>query len=193
MKTKGASSVSVCTLLDKPARRGTHFQLFGEGKYYCGFEVISLSLSLSKQAFATNFVYHSYIKKKRFLLVLLWIMFAYNGSARITSWWATDLTLLNCTGTCRMSECWSLKFTNDFCCLVSNYIYIYAFFYLMEIICWKLNFNLFMYFWDLFVPLELMHFKLFTVHNRFFKSSGTCLPLWLSYNFLTNLFISDTK
>ncbi|GFP78999.1 hypoxanthine-guanine phosphoribosyltransferase [Phtheirospermum japonicum] len=39
MKTKGASSVSVCTLLDKPARRKVHFNPFGEnGKYYCGFE-----------------------------------------------------------------------------------------------------------------------------------------------------------
>lgn len=38
MKTKGASSVSVCTLLDKPARRKVHFQVVGEGKYYCGFE-----------------------------------------------------------------------------------------------------------------------------------------------------------
>ncbi|KAG8369266.1 hypothetical protein BUALT_Bualt15G0133600 [Buddleja alternifolia] len=38
MKSKGASSVSVCTLLDKPARRKVHFELVGEGKYYCGFE-----------------------------------------------------------------------------------------------------------------------------------------------------------
>ncbi|KAL8487038.1 hypothetical protein ACS0TY_023652 [Phlomoides rotata] len=38
MKTKGASSVSVCTLLDKPARRKVDFKPFGEGKYYCGFE-----------------------------------------------------------------------------------------------------------------------------------------------------------
>ncbi|KAL7085627.1 hypothetical protein ACP275_14G291800 [Erythranthe tilingii] len=38
MKTKGASSVSVCALLDKPARRKVHFELVGEGKYYCGFE-----------------------------------------------------------------------------------------------------------------------------------------------------------
>ncbi|KAL3621528.1 hypothetical protein CASFOL_036440 [Castilleja foliolosa] len=39
MKSKGASSVSVCTLLDKPARRKVHFKPVGEkGKYYCGFE-----------------------------------------------------------------------------------------------------------------------------------------------------------
>ncbi|KAK4387798.1 UNVERIFIED_CONTAM: Hypoxanthine-guanine phosphoribosyltransferase [Sesamum angustifolium] len=38
MKSKGASSISVCTLLDKPARRKVHFELVGEGKYYCGFE-----------------------------------------------------------------------------------------------------------------------------------------------------------
>lgn len=38
LKSKGASSISVCTLLDKPARRKVHFELVGEGKYYCGFE-----------------------------------------------------------------------------------------------------------------------------------------------------------
>ncbi|XP_061345198.1 uncharacterized protein LOC133291034 [Gastrolobium bilobum] len=38
LKSKGASSVSVCTFLDKPARRKVHFQLVGEGKYYRGFE-----------------------------------------------------------------------------------------------------------------------------------------------------------
>lgn len=40
LKSKGASSISVCTLLDKPARRKVNFELVGEGKYYCGFEVI---------------------------------------------------------------------------------------------------------------------------------------------------------
>lgn len=45
MKTKGASSVSVCTLLDKPARRKVHFEVVGEGKYYCGFEVIFFNTS----------------------------------------------------------------------------------------------------------------------------------------------------
>ncbi|KAI8550710.1 hypothetical protein RHMOL_Rhmol06G0128600 [Rhododendron molle] len=34
----GASSISVCTFLDKPARRKVNFELVGEGKYYCGFE-----------------------------------------------------------------------------------------------------------------------------------------------------------
>ncbi|KAI3459971.1 hypothetical protein Pfo_016634 [Paulownia fortunei] len=38
MKTKGASSISVCTLLDKAARRKVHFKPVGEGKYYFGFE-----------------------------------------------------------------------------------------------------------------------------------------------------------
>ncbi|PIN06778.1 Hypoxanthine-guanine phosphoribosyltransferase [Handroanthus impetiginosus] len=38
LKSKGASSVSVCTLLDKPTKRKIHFELVGEGKYYCGFE-----------------------------------------------------------------------------------------------------------------------------------------------------------
>jgi hypoxanthine phosphoribosyltransferase len=38
LKSKGASSISVCTLLDKPARRKVNFELVGEGKYYCGFE-----------------------------------------------------------------------------------------------------------------------------------------------------------
>ncbi|KAK1351412.1 Hypoxanthine phosphoribosyltransferase [Heracleum sosnowskyi] len=38
LKSKGASSVSVCTLLDKPSRRKVKFELVGNGKYYCGFE-----------------------------------------------------------------------------------------------------------------------------------------------------------
>ncbi|KAE9457456.1 hypothetical protein RHGRI_017239 [Rhododendron griersonianum] len=38
LKSKGASSISVCTLLDKPERRKVNFELVGEGKYYCGFE-----------------------------------------------------------------------------------------------------------------------------------------------------------
>ncbi|KAL8125408.1 hypothetical protein AgCh_012920 [Apium graveolens] len=38
LKNKGASSVSVCTLLDKPSRRKVNFELVGNGKYYCGFE-----------------------------------------------------------------------------------------------------------------------------------------------------------
>ncbi|XP_058220141.1 uncharacterized protein LOC131330538 [Rhododendron vialii] len=38
LKSKGASSISVCTFLDKPARRKVNFELVGEGKYYCGFE-----------------------------------------------------------------------------------------------------------------------------------------------------------
>jgi len=38
LKSKGASSISVCTLLDKPARRKVNVELVGKGKYYCGFE-----------------------------------------------------------------------------------------------------------------------------------------------------------
>ncbi|KAJ9166858.1 hypothetical protein P3X46_021554 [Hevea brasiliensis] len=38
LKSKGASSVSVCSFLDKPARRKVHFELVGDGKYYLGFE-----------------------------------------------------------------------------------------------------------------------------------------------------------
>lgn len=41
LASKGASSVSVCTLLDKPARRKVNIELLGDGKFYCGFEVIS--------------------------------------------------------------------------------------------------------------------------------------------------------
>ncbi|KAH9691971.1 Hypoxanthine phosphoribosyltransferase [Citrus sinensis] len=36
--SKGASSVSVCTFLDKPARRKIQVELVGEGKFYRGFE-----------------------------------------------------------------------------------------------------------------------------------------------------------
>ncbi|KAJ4965554.1 hypothetical protein NE237_017403 [Protea cynaroides] len=38
LASKGASSVSVCSFLDKPARRKVHFELVGEGKFYRGFE-----------------------------------------------------------------------------------------------------------------------------------------------------------
>uniref|UniRef100_A0A5B7BU00 Hypoxanthine phosphoribosyltransferase n=1 Tax=Davidia involucrata TaxID=16924 RepID=A0A5B7BU00_DAVIN len=38
LKSKGASSISVCTLLDKPARRKVNFELVGKGKFYRGFE-----------------------------------------------------------------------------------------------------------------------------------------------------------
>lgn len=39
LKSKGAVSVSVCTLLDKPARRKVEVELVGEGKFYSGFQV----------------------------------------------------------------------------------------------------------------------------------------------------------
>ncbi|KAB1220853.1 Hypoxanthine-guanine phosphoribosyltransferase [Morella rubra] len=40
LESKGASSVSVCSFLDKPARRKVHFQLVGKGKFYRGFECL---------------------------------------------------------------------------------------------------------------------------------------------------------
>ncbi|CAL4895403.1 unnamed protein product [Urochloa decumbens] len=39
LEKKGASSISVCTFLDKPARRKVNVQLVGDGKFYSGFEV----------------------------------------------------------------------------------------------------------------------------------------------------------
>ncbi|KAG0454784.1 hypothetical protein HPP92_023734 [Vanilla planifolia] len=38
LMSKGASSISVCALLNKPARRRVPFKLAGEGKFYSGFE-----------------------------------------------------------------------------------------------------------------------------------------------------------
>ncbi|XP_039123940.1 hypoxanthine-guanine phosphoribosyltransferase [Dioscorea cayenensis subsp. rotundata] len=38
LESKGASSVSVCALLNKAARRKVELKLVGEGKFYCGFE-----------------------------------------------------------------------------------------------------------------------------------------------------------
>ncbi|XVF29883.1 hypothetical protein REPUB_Repub16aG0009000 [Reevesia pubescens] len=38
LESKGASSVSVCAFLDKPARRKVHIKLVGDGKFYTGFE-----------------------------------------------------------------------------------------------------------------------------------------------------------
>ncbi|KAJ4701006.1 Hypoxanthine phosphoribosyltransferase [Melia azedarach] len=38
MVSKGASSVSVCTFLDKPSRRKIQLELVGEGKFYQGFQ-----------------------------------------------------------------------------------------------------------------------------------------------------------
>ncbi|CAD6272647.1 unnamed protein product [Miscanthus lutarioriparius] len=38
LEKKGASSISVCTFLDKPARRKVSLQLVGDGKFYRGFE-----------------------------------------------------------------------------------------------------------------------------------------------------------
>lgn len=38
LESKGASSVSVCTFLDKPSRRKTTFDMVGKGKFYRGFE-----------------------------------------------------------------------------------------------------------------------------------------------------------
>lgn len=38
LEKKGASSISVCTFLDKPARRKVNVHLVGDGKFYRGFE-----------------------------------------------------------------------------------------------------------------------------------------------------------
>ncbi|XP_022767993.1 uncharacterized protein LOC111312200 [Durio zibethinus] len=38
LESKGASAVSVCAFLDKPARRKVHIKLVGDGKFYKGFE-----------------------------------------------------------------------------------------------------------------------------------------------------------
>lgn len=38
LESKGASSVSVCTFLDKPSRRKVEVRLVGSGKFYRGFE-----------------------------------------------------------------------------------------------------------------------------------------------------------
>ncbi|CAI0628949.1 unnamed protein product [Linum tenue] len=38
LEKKGASSVSVCAFLDKPARRKVEFRVVGSGNYYRGFE-----------------------------------------------------------------------------------------------------------------------------------------------------------
>lgn len=38
LKSKGSLSISICTLLNKPARRKVNFELVGSGKFYCGFE-----------------------------------------------------------------------------------------------------------------------------------------------------------
>ncbi|KAL5846109.1 hypothetical protein ACOSQ3_009633 [Xanthoceras sorbifolium] len=38
LESKGASSVSVCTFLDKPARRKVQVELLGKGKFYWGFQ-----------------------------------------------------------------------------------------------------------------------------------------------------------
>ena len=38
MESKGVSSVSVCTFLDKPSRRKVQVRLVGNGKFYRGFE-----------------------------------------------------------------------------------------------------------------------------------------------------------
>ncbi|KAJ0515704.1 putative hypoxanthine phosphoribosyltransferase [Helianthus annuus] len=49
LEAKGATSVSVCTLLDKPARRKVHFQLLGDGKFYSGFEVCYTPITMLKK------------------------------------------------------------------------------------------------------------------------------------------------
>ncbi|KAI5654631.1 hypothetical protein M9H77_31818 [Catharanthus roseus] len=48
LASKGASSVSLCTLLNKPSRRKVNFELLGDGKFYCGFEVKQQKKSSNK-------------------------------------------------------------------------------------------------------------------------------------------------
>lgn len=56
LKLKKASSVSVCTLLDKPSGRKVHFKLVGNGKFYSGFEV-SCFFPLRLNLYITHSIY----------------------------------------------------------------------------------------------------------------------------------------
>ncbi|CAH9113267.1 unnamed protein product [Cuscuta epithymum] len=54
LKAKGASSVSVCALLDKSSRRKVNLELVGDGKFYCGFQcpdsfVVGYGLDFAEQ------------------------------------------------------------------------------------------------------------------------------------------------
>lgn len=78
LKSRGSSSVSVCTLLNKPARRKVNFELLGDGKFYCGFEVgllVSLCICVAEYAWAylsillTSSVLSFYDPLKWFLLL----------------------------------------------------------------------------------------------------------------------------
>ncbi|KAL0906135.1 hypothetical protein M5K25_024602 [Dendrobium thyrsiflorum] len=69
LKSKGACSISVCTLLDKPARRRVHFELVGEGKFYCGFEcpddfVVGYGLDLAE--LYRNLAYIGVLKPEKY-------------------------------------------------------------------------------------------------------------------------------
>ncbi|GLT71760.1 hypothetical protein SLA2020_437570 [Shorea laevis] len=48
LEAKGASSVSVCAFLDKPARRKVHFQLVGEGKFYRDYFVVGYGMDFAE-------------------------------------------------------------------------------------------------------------------------------------------------
>ncbi|CAH9101601.1 unnamed protein product [Cuscuta europaea] len=54
LKAKGASSISVCALLDKTSRRKVNLELVGDGKFYCGFQcpdyfVVGYGLDFAEQ------------------------------------------------------------------------------------------------------------------------------------------------
>nr|XP_043614953.1 hypoxanthine-guanine phosphoribosyltransferase [Erigeron canadensis] len=54
LEGKGSTSVSVCTLLDKPARREVNLKLLGDGKFYSGFQcpdsfVVGYGLDFNEQ------------------------------------------------------------------------------------------------------------------------------------------------
>lgn len=58
LEKKGASSISVCTFLDKPARRKVNVQLVGDGKFYSGFEAqIPSSFNIILYGTHTSFEY----------------------------------------------------------------------------------------------------------------------------------------
>ncbi|CAN6372807.1 unnamed protein product, partial [Urochloa humidicola] len=56
LKKKGTSSISVCTFLDKPARRKVNVQLVGNGKFYSGFKVLSNTMKQKRKEKAGKWV-----------------------------------------------------------------------------------------------------------------------------------------
>ncbi|XP_078439580.1 hypoxanthine-guanine phosphoribosyltransferase [Wolffia australiana] len=71
MKSKGASSVSVCTFLDKPSRRKVIPEPFGEGRFYRGFEcpdnfVVGYGMDFAE--LYRNLPYIGVLKKEKYQL-----------------------------------------------------------------------------------------------------------------------------